>query len=187
MKLSNGLYREVEIYDDIVMKYQRFIDKEDAEEYDSEYRFDMVKACQRNELGFWNEFRNNGALCPILAGSNEDCIYMKRAITQEDCEEELLATGFYLSGQDSVALKLALENPEDMFYDVGYIIALGRDLASLVNTTIHWTGFIDGLNEIYRKNRNAYRALMEDMHGGNIGILDGNLVIIDYGCIDPVY
>lgn len=187
MRTSNGLYREVEIYDDIVRKYQRFINEEEAKyEFDSAYRFDMVEACQRNELGFWNEFKNNGALCPILPGSNLYCIYMKRAITEKDYDTTLLATGFYLKGQESMLLKLALEDPS-MYYDVSYIVALGKELANMANISLSWSGFVDGLNEIYRRNRKAYNALMEDLHGGNIGILDGNLVIIDYGCIDPVY
>ena len=183
---THGLYREVELYDNIVKKYPRFEEAEDALDYRSTYNFDMIMGCQKNELGFWKEFGNNSALCPILPGSNSDCIYMQRAITVADYAIKDLQPESSLDPQERIRINLAVEDP-GMSYDVTYLISLGKALAKLAGVKLLWSNFIDGLNEIYRHNRKAYEGLMADIHGDNIGILNDELVIIDYGCVEPIY
>lgn len=186
---SNGVFRYVDIHDDYVVKFP-LVDAEDEEneDYDcTDTTPEDCLACQANELGTWRDFRNNGALCPIIEkDSHLYAIYMERAITSCDYDvpwkdyenaeypeitehlEELGISGF-CAGRIETA--------------IGYGVALGK----LAGIELNYDKFISGLIEIYLKSKTIFYNIVEDLHIHNVGIYDNNLVVIDYAGCEPVY
>ena len=188
---SNGAFRYVDIFDTYVVKTA--LTEPSNGEYSSYYSDDAsYEECldsQANELGTWRDFRNNPALCPIIEeDSNLYAIYMKRAITSCDLQEEINWRTYEDKAFPEIAY--SLEQLGISSFCISRMetgIAFGIELAKVFGITLNYEGFVSGLTEIYNKSRNVFYNIVEDLHIHNLGIYNNNLVVIDYAGCDHLY
>ena len=191
MEYANGAFRQVELHKDYVVK-SVLVDGGyyDSDSYDSECDAtpEECMASQVNELGVWHDFPNNGALCPILAHSTVDDIYMPRAITLDD------DPGYHIKKW----LDPKYDNDISEYFPNGLSVFSHDQINSAITVMsdfahsndigeIGYKGFLKGLSEILAKKATVFYNIIEDLHVHNVGILDKELVVIDYAGVEPVY
>ena len=188
---SNGAFRYVNIYDAYVVK-TALTNREDYDEDDwscSEATPEECLDSQANELGTWHDFRNNGALCPIIEEkSSLEAIYMERALTEFDTTNGVAYSDY--AHTEIPWIQITMKNLGVSEFCTGRIetaVAFGIALGEALGIDINYNKFISGLTEIYNKSREIFYNIVEDLHIHNVGIYGNDLVIIDYAGCEHIY
>ena len=184
-----GLFRRTEIYPDHVEKYYNTENIESGESSNLDILYTNL-----NELGIFNEFGSKyNVLCPIdLQHSDYECIKMARATCK----------GYYPNSKEEDNSYISRTNQISESHKNAFAVGWKDELKEVVKTSLYnaaelgmsaedvntmANNFLDEMSEMWAENENLYIFLLEDAHGGNIGIYDGRIVFIDYGGVKGLF
>ena len=184
-----GLFRRTEIYPDYVEKHYNTENVESGESSNLDILYTNL-----NELGIFNEFRSKyNVLCPIdLQHSNYECIKMARATCK----------GYYPNSKEEDNSYVSRTNQISESHKNAFAVGWKDELKGVVKTSLYnaaelgmsaedinamVNNFFDEMSKMLAENGNLYTFLLEDAHGGNIGIYDGRIVFIDYGGVRGLF
>ena len=161
-RYDSGAFREVEIYEDYVVK--TLVDL-NAEREDAEEEFEEENYANENEIKIYRDFGEKyHVLCPIeLEESDATWLKMRRAKCWDGNSEE-----YGDQVEDLVECFLSSKSEEKLKLSPIEVAAAVVD-------------FRAQMEEIYWDNRELYNYLTDDLSPRNTGILDKHLVILDYG------
>lgn len=131
------------------------------------FNYGGITQC-KNEIYFYEKYKDLFPLCPVLPGSNENYVLQSKAINLEE--------SFY-TGDDEwhnsfdLIFWEAFESDDN--FDIQKYIESIRD-----TTDSRLMQFIDKLNKIELK---LLRTVCYDISCYNIGLLNNEVVILDYG------
>lgn len=161
-KYDSGSFREVEVYEDYVVKTLVNLDPENE---DTERDLEEENYANQNEIKIYRDFGEKyHVLCPIeLEESDATWLKMRRAKcwdgdseNDEDQVEDLVEC--FLNSDSEEKLKL-----------------------SPIEVAAAVVDFRAQMEQIYHDNKELYGYLTDDLYPRNTGILDKHLVILDYG------
>ena len=157
LKNTGGYFRKVQVYKTLVIKQTR----------NSAYN------SNKNELKIYQQFgKRYKVFCPVMKKSTAEKIYMPRAIPLggNHYSKEVFNSPIYLPDYCLNALGYFINYPKKFSEEL-----TKEGAREMVNS------FIGKLAKMKEENPSLEAFLVNDLHGGNIGIRGKHLEIIDYG------
>ena len=174
-ELLNGCYRVVEIIDDdYVIKRPAAIYDDNGYAVDKTPGLDCCSSpeeclmCNINELKIYREFGADfSCLCPIdLDLSTKNEVYMRKVD---------------ITAADILYCRCSSKTESLISSNIGYSNDLVKTLAALIDQEwIDICGAIEFMRQVERLD-DQIKYFSDDLHAGNIGVLNNMPVIIDYG------
>lgn len=154
---TGGFFREVQVYKTLVIKQTK----------------NHGGVSNENELKIYRNFgKRYKVFCPVMKKSTAEKIYMPRAIPLgwNHHSKEVFNSPIYLPDYCLDALGYFINHPKKFSEEL-----TKEEAREMVNS------FVGKLAKMKEENSRLEAFLVNDLHGGNIGIRGKHLEIIDYG------